>query len=99
MSNRYHKLYNQDFTKTYIACPLNCSVCKSWSKPGNIWKCFEYFPYHCINCEHAGYPDDFYLFNDRAFMCLPCYTKAKKELKKRLFRNNKKLILNFNKDI
>ena len=32
MTNRYHKLYNEDFSKTYIACPVNCSVCKVWSK-------------------------------------------------------------------
>ena len=99
MSHRYHKLYNETFTKMYIACPLSCSVCKEWSKPNNIWKCFEFFPYHCINCEHAGYPEEFYLFNDRAFMCLSCYTKANKEFKKLLFHNNKKLILNFNKHI
>lgn len=79
----YHKLYNQDFTKTYIACPKDCSVCKVWRKPNNIWKFFEFFPYHCINCLHAGYPDDFYLFNNRAFMCLKCYTKATNYLQRR----------------
>lgn len=83
MTDRYHKLYNADFTKTYIACDINCPVCKIWNKPYNIWKSFEFFPYHCINCYHAGYPDDFYLFNKRAIMCSSCYEKAKYELKKR----------------
>ena len=93
MTNRYHKLYSNDFSKTYIACPIDCSVCKVWNKPNNLWKSFEYFPYHCINCLHAGYPDEFYLFNKRAFMCFDCYTKANKELSKRfLLWKIKKLI-------
>ena len=83
MDNKYHKLYNRNFTITYIACPLDCEVCKVWEKKGNIWKFFEYFPYHCIQCQHAGYSDDFILFQQRAFMCLQCYKKANSELKKR----------------
>lgn len=85
MVERYNKLYNKDFSITYIACPIDCSVCEIWKKPANIWKFFEFFPYHCTNCLYAGYPDDFYLFNNRAFMCLPCYSKANKELQKRFF--------------
>ena len=83
MNDHFNKLYSKDFSKTYIACPKDCSECKIWKKSGNIWKFFTYFPYHCVNCCNAGYCDDFYLFNDRAFMCLECYTKAKRELKKR----------------
>ncbi len=83
MSDRYNKLYNKDYTKTYIACSRDCKICKIWRKPTNVWRTFEFFPYHCINCEFAGYPDEFYLFNERAFMCYPCFTKANIELKKR----------------
>ena len=90
--NHYHKLYNIDYTKTFLACDINCPVCEIWSKPPNIWRFFEFFPYHCINCYHAGYSEDFEIIFDRALVCLKCGKKAKNELKKRFFKHKNMFI-------
>ena len=81
MTDYYHKLYNKDSTKIYLACDINCPICKMWSKPNNIWKFFEFFPYHCINCYHVGYSEDFEIIFNRAIVCLECGKKAKKRIK------------------
>ena len=74
-NNNYNKLYNKENNKIYIACDKNCPVCKIWKKPNNIWRFLEYFPYHCINCYHAGYNEDFTIIADRAIVCLECEKK------------------------
>ena len=81
-SDKYHKLYGKNNDKIYIACDINCPVCKIWSKPNNIWRVFEYFPYHCINCYHAGYTEDFTIVADRAFVCMECNKKYLEALDK-----------------
>lgn len=86
METHYNILYNEDFTKKYLACRKNCEICEIWKKPNNIWKFFEFFPYHCFSCCHAGFPDDFYLFNERVFLCKNCYVKTKKKLNNHIFK-------------
>ena len=82
--NNYNKLYNKNTGEVYLACTIDCPVCKVWNKKNNIWKFFEFFPYHCLQCHHAGYSEDFILFANRVYLCLQCNKKASTELRKRL---------------
>ena len=71
-SHNSHVLYGVDTKKTYYACHRSCQVCQEWNKPGNLWKFWTFFPYHCAGCQYAGYPDDFVLIDNCVFVCQEC---------------------------
>ena len=76
-----NKLYGKETGKIYYACNKSCPICAEWTKPGNLWKFMEFFPFHCPNCLHAGYPEDFYLIAGNTFVCLECKQKYIKRIK------------------
>ena len=69
----YNKLYSEDFTEEFYACSINCEMCRLWREPGNTWKIFIFFPFHCHVCEEGGFPNDFYLIMRKVFICYDCY--------------------------
>jgi len=72
----YNWVYSETKQKYYFACSKDCSVCYDWHRPGEIWKFFIFMPVHCFNCNYAGYPDEFYFFNQIVVLCDICYEKA-----------------------
>jgi len=89
LEGRYNKLYSVTSSEVFYACSMDCEMCELWRRPGNTWKVFVFFPFHCHLCEEAGYADDFYLVMRKVFVCESCYRMYRRRMDTILHRRLK----------